>query len=224
MIASPWTDWTSSNSSWPAEKNARSSVFRPRIDPPAPGEPPRTPGSLAGDTAGRSGTAGTCPIAVPPKSGSARTRSSTFMSITERVMAPPLRSIGTQPTLKPDGVRTRRPLNPVFPGFRGLRVRTPSGFNVGCVPIERRGGAMTRSVIDMKVLLLVLALPLFGGTAMGQVPAVPDLPAVSPAKDPGVRGGSPGAGGSIRGLNTDERAFFSAGQDEFEEVQSVQGE
>jgi len=83
---------------------------------------------------------------------------------------------------------------------------------------------MTRSVIDMKVLLLVLALPLFGGTAMGQVPAVPDLPAVSPAKDPGVRGGSPGAGGPIRGLNTDERAFFSAGQDEFEEVQSVQGD
>src|SRR2546427_2052483 len=95
---------------------------------------------------------------------------------------------------------------------------------VGCVPIERRGGAMTRSVIDMKVLLLVLALPLFGGTAMGQVSVVPDLPAVSPAKDPGVRGGSPGAGGPIHGLNTDERAFFSAGQDEFEEVQSVQGE
>ena len=83
---------------------------------------------------------------------------------------------------------------------------------------------MTRSVIDMKVLLLVLALPLFGGTAMGQVPTVPDLPAVSPAKDPGVRGGSPGAGGPIHGLNTNERAFFSAGQDEFEEVQSVQGE
>jgi len=83
---------------------------------------------------------------------------------------------------------------------------------------------MTRSVIDMKVVLLVLALPLFGGTAMGQVPTVPDLPAVSPAKDPGVRGGSPGAGGPIHGLNTNERAFFSAGQDEFEEVQSVQGE
>src|SRR3989442_15948416 len=91
-------------------------------------------------------------------------------------------------------------------------VSTPSGFNVGCVPTERRGGAMTRSVIDMKVLLLVLALPLFGGTAMGQVPTVPDLPAVSPARDPGVRGGSPGAGGPIHGLNTDERAFFSAGR------------
>src|SRR3989441_5290842 len=103
-------------------------------------------------------------------------------------------------------------------------VSTPSGFNVGCVPTERRGGAMTRSVIDMKVVLLVLALPLFGGTAMGQVPTVPDLPAVSPAKDPGVRGGSPGAGGPILGLNTNEQAFFAAGQDEFEEVQSVQGE
>ncbi len=83
---------------------------------------------------------------------------------------------------------------------------------------------MSRSVIDIQVLLLVLALALFGRTAMGQVPAVPDLPAVSSAKDPGVRGGSPGAGGPIRGLNTDERAFFSAGQDEFEEVQSVQGD
>src|SRR5207245_4108853 len=90
---------------------------------------------------------------------------------------------------------------PLFPGFRGLRVRTPSGFNVGCVPIERRGGAMTRSVIGMKVLLLVLALPLFGGTAMGQVSVVPDLQAVSSAKDPVVRGGSPGAGGQIRGMN-----------------------
>src|SRR5216117_1173919 len=134
--------------------------------------------------------------------------------------------------LMPDGVHVgeREPhvslswKTPVFPGFRGLRVSTPSGFNVGCVPTERRGDAMTRSVIDMKVVLLVLALPLFGGTAMGQVPTVPDLPAVSPAKDPGVRGGSPGAGGPIHGLNTNERAFFSAGQDEFEEVQSVQGE
>src|SRR3989475_3634813 len=134
--------------------------------------------------------------------------------------------------LMPDGVHVgeREPhvslswKTPVFPGFRGVRGSTPSGFNVGCVPIERRGDTMTRSVIDTKVLLLVLALPLFGGTAMGQVPAVPDLPAVYPAKDPGVRGGSPGAGGSIRGLNTDERAFFSAGQDEFEEVQSVQGD
>src|SRR5437667_11685244 len=134
--------------------------------------------------------------------------------------------------LMPDGghVGEREPhvslswKTPVFPGFRGLRVRTPSGFNVGCVPIERRGDAMTRSVIDMKVLLLVLALPLFGGTAMGQVSVAPDLSAVSPAKDPGVRGGSPGAGGPIPGLNTNERAFFSAGQDEFEEAQSVQGE
>jgi CxxC motif-containing protein (DUF1111 family) len=83
---------------------------------------------------------------------------------------------------------------------------------------------MNRSLINIKVLLLVLALPFFGTTALGQVPAARDLHAVYRAKDPGVRGGAPGAGGPIHGLNADERAFFSAGEDEFQEVQSVQGD
>src|SRR5712692_5139484 len=113
--------------------------------------------------------------------------------------------------------------DPRVPRVQGSPRPHPIRLQRGLCP-DRTGGAMTRSVIDMKVLLLVLALPLFGGTAMGQVSAAPDLPAVSPAKDPGVRGGSPDAGGPIRGLNKDEREFFSAGQDEFEEVQSVQGE
>ena len=41
--------------------------------------------------------------------------------------------------------------------------------------------------------------------------------------DPGVRGGAPGAGGSIAGLTLKEGKFFATGQDAFVEVQSVQG-
>jgi len=38
------------------------------------------------------------------------------------------------------------------------------------------------------------------------------------ARDPGVRGGDPGAGGPIVGLSATEVAFFNRGKDEFEEV------
>jgi CxxC motif-containing protein (DUF1111 family) len=38
------------------------------------------------------------------------------------------------------------------------------------------------------------------------------------ARDPGVRGGDPAAGGPIEGLSATEVAFFNAGKDEFEEV------
>jgi CxxC motif-containing protein (DUF1111 family) len=82
---------------------------------------------------------------------------------------------------------------------------------------------MNRAVIGIKVLLLALVVPLFGTTATGQVRAARDLPTEYPARDPGVRGGSPGAGGPIDGLNESERAFFGAGQAEFGGVQSVQG-
>jgi CxxC motif-containing protein (DUF1111 family) len=43
------------------------------------------------------------------------------------------------------------------------------------------------------------------------------------ARDPGVRGGLPAAGGPMSGLSDAEHAFFVAGQDAFQEVQSVQG-
>jgi CxxC motif-containing protein (DUF1111 family) len=43
------------------------------------------------------------------------------------------------------------------------------------------------------------------------------------ASDPGVRGGPAGAGPMISGLSTAQQAFFGAGQDDFNEVQSVQG-
>jgi CxxC motif-containing protein (DUF1111 family) len=41
--------------------------------------------------------------------------------------------------------------------------------------------------------------------------------------DPGVRGGSPGAGGPLAGLDADEQAFFAAAQTRFQEVDSVSG-
>jgi len=41
--------------------------------------------------------------------------------------------------------------------------------------------------------------------------------------DPGVRGGSPGAGGPLNGLTSDETAFFQDGQARFAEIEVVQG-
>jgi CxxC motif-containing protein (DUF1111 family) len=41
--------------------------------------------------------------------------------------------------------------------------------------------------------------------------------------DPGVRGGAPGAGGPLAGLDNDELAFFTAAQSVFMEVDSVSG-
>src|SRR5437868_4702892 len=49
------------------------------------------------------------------------------------------------------------------------------------------------------------------------------LPAQFVARDPGVRGGSAGAGKAISGLLGFEKIFFSAGADDFQEVQSVLG-
>lgn len=43
----------------------------------------------------------------------------------------------------------------------------------------------------------------------------------SQARDPGVRGGAPGAGGSLRGLTSAEQRFFSEGKIDFEEVEEV---
>jgi CxxC motif-containing protein (DUF1111 family) len=43
------------------------------------------------------------------------------------------------------------------------------------------------------------------------------------ARDPGVRGGKPGAGGPLPDLSSTELDFFGIGQDIFEQVDSVQG-
>jgi len=43
----------------------------------------------------------------------------------------------------------------------------------------------------------------------------------SRARDPGVRGGSPGAGGAIAGLSVNEYRFFKLGLEDFSEVEDV---
>ncbi len=53
--------------------------------------------------------------------------------------------------------------------------------------------------------------------------AAPGLPGGSGATDPGVRGGSPGAGSPIAGLTQNQLAFFSAGQTNFLQIDSVAG-
>jgi CxxC motif-containing protein (DUF1111 family) len=66
----------------------------------------------------------------------------------------------------------------------------------------------------VQVLLAVSAL----GMALGGT-GVPDAQVV--ARDPGVRGGPPGAGGSINGLTAREFEFFTEGKANFEEVDGV---
>lgn len=67
----------------------------------------------------------------------------------------------------------------------------------------------------MKIAIFVSALVLLAMAAM--------LEAEFVARDPGIRGGPPGAGEPIPGLSGSEQTLFLAGQDQFLEVQSVQG-
>jgi CxxC motif-containing protein (DUF1111 family) len=69
------------------------------------------------------------------------------------------------------------------------------------------------------VLPLSLTLALVGCSVFSVEPDTP--PGPSAAKDPGVRGGAAGAGGSIAGLTTQELAAFNVGKDDFEEVESI---
>lgn len=55
------------------------------------------------------------------------------------------------------------------------------------------------------------------GPALGQVTTDATV------QDPGVRGGAPGAGGPLPGLNATELAFFTAAQGVFQEIDSVSG-
>ena len=63
-------------------------------------------------------------------------------------------------------------------------------------------------IASASILSIGVALPL--GTAFAQ-------------KDPGVRGGAPGAGGPLVGLNPDELALWTAAQQRFQKVYSVSG-
>ena len=67
--------------------------------------------------------------------------------------------------------------------------------------------------IMSKLYLSLLGIVVFLGAQAGL--------AAGPARDPGVRGGSPGAGAPLAGLSTDEQAYFQAGFDEFSEAEGV---
>ena len=66
----------------------------------------------------------------------------------------------------------------------------------------------------------VVVIPLALGVVLALVAA---LSADLTATDPGIRGGAPGAGGPLPGLSGLNLQFFLAGQDGFQEIDSVQG-
>jgi CxxC motif-containing protein (DUF1111 family) len=82
----------------------------------------------------------------------------------------------------------------------------------------------------------ILSLPLLAAVALGCDPPpdqgldgteVTQSGLVTPpagVKDPGVRGGAPGAGGPIAGLTPEEVALFDEGKEFFAEVDSVKGD
>jgi len=69
------------------------------------------------------------------------------------------------------------------------------------------------------VLPLSFMLALVGCSSLPMEPDMPPEP--SAAKDPGVRGGTAGAGNSLAGLTAPELAIFKAGKDDFEDVENV---
>lgn len=68
----------------------------------------------------------------------------------------------------------------------------------------------------------VIILTALSGSALAQGPAqVPTLDFQSSARDPGVRGGAPGAGGHLPGLTAAEIAFFKNGKEDFAEAEGI---
>jgi CxxC motif-containing protein (DUF1111 family) len=78
----------------------------------------------------------------------------------------------------------------------------------------------TVKISGFALALLLLSLTLLSGGRPSQA-VLPEATFV--ARDPGVRGGPAGAGGSLSGLNVAEQRFFGAGLATFQEVESVQG-
>src|SRR5262245_19578812 len=71
-----------------------------------------------------------------------------------------------------------------------------------------------------RVLLLVTVIGLLSISIATEV--LPQLGSFT-ARDPGARGGGPGAGGMLPNLSTLEQRVFGVGKEAFEEVTSVQG-
>src|SRR2546425_10243365 len=76
-----------------------------------------------------------------------------------------------------------------------------------------------KGVFQAKLILVVLAALLLGAAALLQAQTLTST--LFRASDPGVRGGDPGAGGEIAGLTARQLEFFTAGQDEFADVDGV---
>src|SRR5437016_2372872 len=76
-----------------------------------------------------------------------------------------------------------------------------------------------KGIPQLKRILALMVLLTFGMAGFPQAQTV----APFTARDPGVRGGQAGAGGPIPGLTAAELAFFNAGLDAFNEVDSVSG-
>src|SRR2546422_7432174 len=87
------------------------------------------------------------------------------------------------------------------------------------------GGFMVKATTRLKLILLVLALMLFGIATLIQAQAPSTTTAVTStsvtARDPGVRGGPDGAGGPINGLTARQFEVFTDGKADFEEVEVV---
>ena len=64
-------------------------------------------------------------------------------------------------------------------------------------------------------------IKLFAAVVLATMLAVAGAAAQFSAKDPGVRGGDPGAGGPLSDLTKDQEAFFQAGLDDFQEVENL---
>ena len=68
------------------------------------------------------------------------------------------------------------------------------------------------------VATAVAVLTAFSGSTLAQVETQNFQ---NSPRDPGVRGGAPGAGGSLPGLTAGETAFFALGKEDFEEAEGV---
>src|SRR2546427_11796529 len=75
--------------------------------------------------------------------------------------------------------------------------------------------------LDTQLLSTVAVVGFFVGCSVSNVDTPSSVDPSSAARDPGVRGGAPGAGAPIAGLTKTELAFFSAGKDDFAEEEEV---
>jgi len=79
-----------------------------------------------------------------------------------------------------------------------------------------------RTLFAVSAMALAVAAPFAIEPVASQTRSSGDRDASrSSARDPGVRGGSPGAGGAIAGLSVNEYRFFKLGLEDFSEVEDV---